>query len=252
MGLHNQYEKMRRGEIPTTGQILKLPDGSYLKAWGTTVPTDGTAGYAPGCTFTQTDGGANTAFYINEGTADSCDFNVLEGTGDVKADGSVPFTGTINGVGATLTGTLQANSLTATNASTFNAATVTGTGLTVNNATTTNSLSVTNGATVNSLTVSNGSTLNNVTMIDAANVAMNATTGTMLATNATQKMGFWGVTPVVQTSNAGTFTGMVGNGATNEDAANMSSNGGIGNATYTFGDVVRVLKLSGMAAANAV
>jgi len=48
-----------------------------FKKWeeGTTVPTDATAGYAPGCIFIKTDGGAGTTLYINEGTAASCDFN---------------------------------------------------------------------------------------------------------------------------------------------------------------------------------
>lgn len=42
---------------------------------GTTVPTDGAAGYAKGCLFVKTDGGANTTWYCNEGSATSCDFN---------------------------------------------------------------------------------------------------------------------------------------------------------------------------------
>jgi len=49
-----------------------------LLASGTTVPTDGTAGYQPGCLFQHTDGTAyNTVLYCNIGTAASCDFNVV-------------------------------------------------------------------------------------------------------------------------------------------------------------------------------
>lgn len=44
---------------------------------GDTVPTDGSSGYQPGCIFQKTDGSAGTVFYINEGTASSCDFNAV-------------------------------------------------------------------------------------------------------------------------------------------------------------------------------
>lgn len=53
------------------------PDGLIVLDKGTTVPTDATAGYAIGCLFLHTDGGAGTALYINEGTANSCDFNAV-------------------------------------------------------------------------------------------------------------------------------------------------------------------------------
>jgi hypothetical protein len=39
------------------------------------VPADTTAGYAKGCLFIQTDGGASTTLYVNEGTVASADFN---------------------------------------------------------------------------------------------------------------------------------------------------------------------------------
>ncbi len=44
---------------------------------GATVPTDGTASYHTGAVFAHTDGAEGTAFYVNEGTATSCDFNVI-------------------------------------------------------------------------------------------------------------------------------------------------------------------------------
>lgn len=49
-----------------------------LHAHGKTVPTDGTAGYLPGCIFQHIDGTAGSVLYVNEGTASSCDFNVIE------------------------------------------------------------------------------------------------------------------------------------------------------------------------------
>lgn len=44
---------------------------------GTTKPTDGGVGYAPGCIFMDQDAAQGSQFYINEGTATSCDFNVF-------------------------------------------------------------------------------------------------------------------------------------------------------------------------------
>ena len=52
---------------------------SLLRAHGITVPTDGDTGYATGCLFQHTDGGAGTALYVNEGTETSCDFNAVAG-----------------------------------------------------------------------------------------------------------------------------------------------------------------------------
>ena len=46
----------------------------FIGSSGNTVPANGTSGYATGCTFVHEDGGAGTAFYVNEGTATSCAF----------------------------------------------------------------------------------------------------------------------------------------------------------------------------------
>lgn len=51
------------------------PSTNVMWAKGATVPSDATAGYAKGCIFIDTDGGAGTTLYVNEGTAASCDFN---------------------------------------------------------------------------------------------------------------------------------------------------------------------------------
>jgi hypothetical protein len=52
-------------------------NGKKVQAAGNTVPTDGSAGYMPGCTFQHLDGGDGTSFYVNEGTVASCDFNAV-------------------------------------------------------------------------------------------------------------------------------------------------------------------------------
>lgn len=54
-----------------------VTDEGLLLASGVTVPTDGTAGYQTGCLFQHTDGGAGTAFYVNEGSVTSCSFQAV-------------------------------------------------------------------------------------------------------------------------------------------------------------------------------
>lgn len=46
-------------------------------ASGTEVPTAGEKGYATGCIFQHTDGGAGDALYVNTGTVDSCSFTAI-------------------------------------------------------------------------------------------------------------------------------------------------------------------------------
>jgi hypothetical protein len=59
-------------------QPPSVTDVGLLFASGPTVPTDGTAGYQPGCLFQHTDGTAyNTVLYCNIGSVTSCDFNVV-------------------------------------------------------------------------------------------------------------------------------------------------------------------------------
>lgn len=60
--------------------LLKIQPSSavesgLLLAHGPTVPTDGAKGYQTGCLFQHTDGGLDTALYVNEGTVAACDFN---------------------------------------------------------------------------------------------------------------------------------------------------------------------------------
>lgn len=50
-------------------------DGKIIIAEGSTVPTDATAGYAPGCLFLKRAGAVFAGLYVNDGSATSCDFN---------------------------------------------------------------------------------------------------------------------------------------------------------------------------------
>ena len=68
-------------------------------------------------------------------------------------------------------------------------------GISVTNATNFASTVKVTGATNLVSTVAVGGT---ITLADNANIAVNNTTGTVIATNNAQKLGFWGATPVVQ------------------------------------------------------
>lgn len=57
-----------------TGDIASIPGYGKVIDSGTTVPTDGDAGYAPGCLFIDISAGA---VYINEGSNTSCDFDAI-------------------------------------------------------------------------------------------------------------------------------------------------------------------------------
>lgn len=61
--------------------------GGLNYAVGTTVPTNGTAGYTSGCIFIDLDGAAGSQVYINEGTNTSCTFNSLSTTGGINLSG---------------------------------------------------------------------------------------------------------------------------------------------------------------------
>ena len=63
-----------------TGIVTKVPGLGILQAYGTTVPTDGAAGYAPACIFHDIDATTvNTVVYVNIGTITSCNFDPLTG-----------------------------------------------------------------------------------------------------------------------------------------------------------------------------
>lgn len=90
------------GEIKTASGVTVTviefdAAGMVTKCKGATIPTDGTAGFAVGCIWIDTDSGAGTTFFCNEGSVSSCDFNVL-GTG---AQGATGPTGSAGATGAT-------------------------------------------------------------------------------------------------------------------------------------------------------
>ena len=61
--------------IFSRGRVYYVAGVGILFDYGTTVPSDGEADYAPGAIFQKIDGTASTVLYVNEGTLASCDFN---------------------------------------------------------------------------------------------------------------------------------------------------------------------------------
>ncbi len=73
-GLQLGGEPISRGGVNLVA-LLFDSSGDVLWGKGATVPTDSSAGFAVGCLFVDTTGGANATLYVNEGSATSCDFN---------------------------------------------------------------------------------------------------------------------------------------------------------------------------------
>jgi len=64
-----------------TGRLTEVPGIGVLEQYGTTLPTDGSAGYAPGCVFIKTNGSGGTLRYLNEGSATSSSFKAMPSAG---------------------------------------------------------------------------------------------------------------------------------------------------------------------------
>lgn len=80
-------EKRIVGASKTAVTVLEYDVNSQIsRCLGATKPTDGDAGYATGCIFMNTTGGASQTSYVNDGSSSSCDFNLaIGGTGDITA-----------------------------------------------------------------------------------------------------------------------------------------------------------------------
>lgn len=76
--LHKIFDLLYRGTFPSgvsaVRKMLPTPQG-YLIGYGDTVPTDATAGWAPGALFIKIDGAGGTLHYINVGTKASSNFD---------------------------------------------------------------------------------------------------------------------------------------------------------------------------------
>lgn len=88
----------KRHSIQQLGETVVNQRGYIVFGDGDTVPTDTTAGYEVGCIWIDTNGADGSVIYVNEGTAASCDFNVLTG-GTTAAEAAV-LAGVTAGTGA--------------------------------------------------------------------------------------------------------------------------------------------------------
>lgn len=105
MGLFNFIDKLKRAPMParpTTGGtaigFFKLPGtGGYLMGYGDVIPTVTTAGWCPGGVFIKTGTTVSTAgFYINIGTATSCNFVSLTAAAQIAIAGfAIPTSQTL-------------------------------------------------------------------------------------------------------------------------------------------------------------
>jgi hypothetical protein len=73
-GLQLGGEPITRGGVKLVALLFDSV-GDVLWGKGATVPSDSKAGFAVGCEFIDTTGGANVTLYVNEGSTTSCDFN---------------------------------------------------------------------------------------------------------------------------------------------------------------------------------
>lgn len=70
---HNLPNQMSGSRFPSTYAGTFVPGVGRLDGWGSTNPSDGDSGWAPGASFKNTTSGAGQ-FLINEGTLASCEF----------------------------------------------------------------------------------------------------------------------------------------------------------------------------------
>lgn len=92
-----------------------------------------------------------------------------------------------------------------------------------------------------------GGTMTGDIAMDTVDITTDGTTGTEIGTAITQKIGFWGVTPVVQHSATGDETGFAA-GAGTSWRSDSTGTGTTGASAYTVGDIITALKLCGIMA----
>jgi len=82
-------------------------------------------------------------------------------------------------------------------------------------------------------------------LLDGRHLQLGNTTGTKIGTAATQKLGLWNATPIVQPSGTGETAGFSAGAGTNvTDQSTFTGN--VGSTAYRISDVVKALKNSGI------
>ncbi len=84
---------------------------------------------------------------------------------------------------------------------------------------------------------------------DGVKVQLGLGTGTQFGTSVSQKMAWFGATPLIQQTGAGVITGHFPNAGTDvTDASRFTGN--VGSAGFTIGDIVAILKKYGFIASS--
>lgn len=78
--------------VQTAGALFNT-EQDYLLRYGTSVPSDATAGYAAGGIFMHTDGSLSATLYTNVGTSTSCDFNAIQPAGGIATKAVTKLSG---------------------------------------------------------------------------------------------------------------------------------------------------------------
>lgn len=89
-----------------------------------------------------------------------------------------------------------------------------------------------------------------IILADFTDIGTNTGTGTKIGTTTSQKLSFYGASPVTQRATTGTTTGFTaGSGtAVNDDS---TFTGDTGTRAYTIGDIVKAMKELGLLGLNA-
>lgn len=102
--------------------------------------------------------------------------------------------------------------------------------------------------TINNLVITDRYTLKKkIDVFDGSNITLGYNLGTQLGTASTQKLGFYGKTPIIRPSSSGTTLDMTTVGGTAVTESN-GFGGGLGGTYYTIGDIVKHLKNIGLLA----
>ena len=84
-----------------------------------------------------------------------------------------------------------------------------------------------------------------IQLLDGRSIQTATGTGTKIGTSSTQKLGFWGATPVVKPTTTGITAGFTaGGGTTVTDSSTFT--GGTGSTAYRISDIVRNMKNAGL------
>jgi hypothetical protein len=96
------------------------------------------------------------------------------------------------------------------------------------------------------LTIS--SAVSTLTLADGVNIEIGSTTGTVIGTSTSEKLGFWGASPVGQYDTVGSSSTYNANASSNFVYEGSTFPGGVGSTAYKINDIITALKKCGILA----